>query len=361
MKKKIKILTSLSLSLVSLPLIAASCKKRVEPKNDGNSSVTTEENANMQNDSITPPTTTDTMIDSSSTHSNSEQGDQPSASENGGNGGTYAMPQAMASVEKDEAVKKQKEEEKDKENVEVVKKIVKEHKDAFGSFHTQGDFLEQISLYVNEKGISNLKLEDEKDKNKNLNVDSNAENKNIIKLQLGNQKFSVSLGKVLKDAVVTKYYFEDENDKIFDNHKSNTNDIERNWKNILTGNNKSKKTIVTQLGYYKQGSHIHLTLIPYHTSKVPDHLPLKVNSLLASFLNLESRKIDNLDKWDVKNIITFEQAFWNAKNFEQDLSEWKLKDKANISGIFQDANKMQNYVDKIAAKWNVQKNKLLKK
>ncbi|WP_152414857.1 variable surface lipoprotein [Metamycoplasma auris] len=30
MNKKIKILTSLSLSLVSLPLIAASCKKRVD-------------------------------------------------------------------------------------------------------------------------------------------------------------------------------------------------------------------------------------------------------------------------------------------------------------------------------------------
>ncbi|WP_157767237.1 variable surface lipoprotein [Mycoplasmopsis agalactiae] len=52
MKKKIKILTSLSLSLVSLPIIAASCKKRAETKSD-NSGAITEENTNPKND--TPP------------------------------------------------------------------------------------------------------------------------------------------------------------------------------------------------------------------------------------------------------------------------------------------------------------------
>ncbi|MCE6061689.1 variable surface lipoprotein [Mycoplasmopsis agalactiae] len=52
MKKKIKILTSLSLSLVSLPLIAASCKKSDENKSEMTGAIT-EGNTNPKND--TPP------------------------------------------------------------------------------------------------------------------------------------------------------------------------------------------------------------------------------------------------------------------------------------------------------------------
>ncbi|WP_331696555.1 BspA family leucine-rich repeat surface protein [Mycoplasmopsis agalactiae] len=328
---------------------------------------------------MTPPlNNNDNNMDSmsdSTTHSNSEQGDQPDNSEN--NGGTYAMPHTLEEAKRiqEEAERKQKEEKrkqeeaarkekeaqeaKDKKDVETVKDIVKVHEDVFGSFHTQGEFLDQIALYANKKGISNLKLEDQNDKDKYLNVDSKGENKNRIKLQLGTQKFVVSLGKVLKDAVVTKYYFENEKDKVLDNHKAGSDDIERNWRNILKGN--TKKTIITQLGYHKSGSHIHLTLIPYHTTKVPDHLPEKVNSLLASFYNLDSKNIDNLDKWDTRNIITAEQAFGYAKNFEQDLSSWKFKENVNLSGIFLEAKKMQKYVDSIAKTWNVEKSKLLKK
>ncbi|CBH40665.1 BspA family leucine-rich repeat surface protein [Mycoplasmopsis agalactiae] len=323
----------------------------------------------------------DSMSDST-THSNSEQGDQADNSEN--NGGTYAMPHTIeeakriqegAAKAKEEAERKQKEEKrkqeeaarkekeaqeaKDKKDVETVKEIVKVHEDAFGSFHTQGEFVDQIALYANKKGISNLKLEDQNDKDKYLNIDSKGENKNRIKLQLGTQKFDVSLGKVLKDAVVTKYYFENEKDKVLDNHKAGSDSIEPNWRNILKGN--TRKTIITQLGYHKKGSHIHLTLISYYTIKVPDHLPEKVNSLLASFYNLDSKNIDNLDKWDTRNIITAEQAFGYAKNFEQDLSSWKFKENVNVSGIFLEAKKMQKYVDSIAKTWNVEKSKLLKK
>ncbi|NES52969.1 hypothetical protein G3565_31860, partial [Escherichia coli] len=86
----------------------------------------------------------------------------------------------------EEAARKEKEaqEAKDKKDVETVKEIVKVHEDAFGSFHTQGEFVDQIALYANKKGISNLKLEDQNDKDKYLNIDSKGENKNRIKLQL---------------------------------------------------------------------------------------------------------------------------------------------------------------------------------
>nr|WP_307937935.1 hypothetical protein [Mycoplasmopsis bovis] len=37
-----------------------------------------------------------------------------------------------------------------------MKKIIEEQKDAFGSFHTRKDFLDQINVFAKEKGIKNL-------------------------------------------------------------------------------------------------------------------------------------------------------------------------------------------------------------
>nr|WP_233750247.1 variable surface lipoprotein [Mycoplasmopsis agalactiae] len=133
MKKKIKILTSLSLSLVSLPLIAASCKKRDENKSDMSVAIT-EGIINPKND--TPPLNNNDNMDNkndSATHSNSEQGDQADNSEN--NGGTYAMPHTIEEAKriqeevakaKEEAERKQKEEEKRKQ--EEVARKEKKHK-----------------------------------------------------------------------------------------------------------------------------------------------------------------------------------------------------------------------------------------
>ncbi|WP_331696636.1 variable surface lipoprotein [Mycoplasmopsis agalactiae] len=113
-KRKQKILTSLSLSLVSLPLIAASCKKRDENKSEMTGAIT-EENTNPKND--TPLNNNDNNMDSmsdSTTHSNSEQGDQPDNSEN--NGGTYAMPHTLEEAKRiqEEAERKQKKKKKQK-------------------------------------------------------------------------------------------------------------------------------------------------------------------------------------------------------------------------------------------------------
>lgn len=289
--------------------------------------------------------------------------DSNSGSENGGKNsdGNSDMPHEEIRSENDErkrqeeeADRKQKEEKekKDMQDVETVKQIVKEHEDAFGSFHTQGDFIEQISVYAKDKGINNLSLASHNEKNKNLRLDKEGGKQNTIRLQMGSQIFDVKLGKVLDNEVMTKYYFEGEQDKIFNNYLNDKKAVERNWRNILKD---SRKIIVTQLGYYKSGPNIALTLIPYYTTKVPKHLPLKITSLLASFYNLESKKIDNLEFWDTKNIITFESAFEYAKNFDQDLSKWKLKDNANVKNIFKGAKQMNKHLENISKSWNKEK------
>ncbi|WVU90122.1 hypothetical protein V3320_03440 [Mycoplasmopsis agalactiae] len=144
--------------------------------------------------------------------------DQPIESNN--SRATYSDDEVRRNAEAEarkleEAKKKQQEEERklkeaeDKKNVVEIQKIVEEQKDAFGSFHSQKDFVDQINVYAKDKKISGLTLQNEEDGNKSLAVDTDGGKKNKIKLQLGSQKFEVNLGIVLKDAVITKFYYED--------------------------------------------------------------------------------------------------------------------------------------------------------
>ncbi|MCE6056420.1 BspA family leucine-rich repeat surface protein [Mycoplasmopsis agalactiae] len=370
MKKKIKILTSLSLSLVSLPLIAASCKKRDGNKSEMTGAIT-EENTNPKND---PPLNNNDNMDNkndSTTHSNSEQGDQAN------NGGTYTIPHAMVNTEeeakriqeeeaakaKEEAERKQKEEEekrkqeevarkekeaqeaKDKKDVETVKSIVKLHEDAFGSFHTQGEFVDQIALYAKDKNIINIVLQNPNDKDNKLEVDVQG-GKNKIGLKLGTQNFTVTLGKVLKDQVLTKYYFEEEPNKILSNFSNNN--IDKNWSPV---NKKNKKLVVTQIGYFLQNGNIRATGLPHLTTKVPKDLPLKINSLYLTFHNLKSDKIDNLEKWNTKNLKTTSEAFYGVSEFNQDISGWNITDKNIIKGIFKNSSIKSGLKKKLASAW----------
>ncbi|PZV98703.1 BspA family leucine-rich repeat surface protein [Metamycoplasma auris] len=334
MKKLNKILISFSsiISLATFPLVAASCKKKIKQEEKTN-------NDSSSNSSIN---------DNNSNHENSHnhQADDPNAN---ANGGTYKID-----TPNDEEIRKMEEENaKDLEDVEKLKEIIKEHKDAFGSFHTQQDFLDQINVYANEKGIKDLKLVNEDDKNKHLLVDTEGNKNNKIHLQLRSQQFEVKLGKVLENRVITKYYISGNDTNIL------TNDV-NNWNSQNKKSN--EKIIITQLGYFyndKQGNNKNITLtpLPNYTIKVPIHLPKKISSLYLSFYNLKSESIENLDKWMTKNIIMGEQAFYYAINFNQDLSNWDMSNLKNSKEFFKGANKLE-HIDKIASSWKINKDKL---
>ncbi|WVV22224.1 BspA family leucine-rich repeat surface protein [Mycoplasmopsis agalactiae] len=293
--------------------------------------------------------------------------DQPIESNN--SRATYSDDEVRRNAEAEarkleEAKKKQQEEERklkeaeDKKNVVEIQKIVEEQKDAFGSFHSQKDFVDQINVYAKDKKISGLTLQNEEDGNKSLAVDTDGGKKNKIKLQLGSQKFEVNLGIVLKDAVITKFYYEDNHQQgqVMNNLlKANGNSIiNKTWTNYKNG----KNIVIKQLGYHRDHTGIKLTVVPHYTSKVPKHLPLKISSINLSFYNLKSLKIDNINEWDLSNVQNAGQAFLNAKHFSQDLSQWKLKSGANTQKIFEKANKMNEHLDKIAKTWNVEVSKL---
>ncbi|MCE6090549.1 BspA family leucine-rich repeat surface protein [Mycoplasmopsis agalactiae] len=277
---------------------------------------------------------------------------------------------------------RKQQEQEDKNNVELLKKIIEEQKDAFGSFHTQKEFVDQINVYAKDKNINGLTLQNKEDENKSLNEDTDGGKNNKIKLQLGSQKFETQLGIVLKDAVLTKYYFDDgtENPEIKSNILDSKRGIEKNWTPV---NNTGKSVVITQLGYFKDRGTIKLTGSPHNTTKVPSELPLKVDSLYLSFYNLKSSKVDNLDNWDTSNIKNAEQAFYYAQNFNQDLSKWKVKNINNMkqmfsnaksyshsldgwnikSGVntdkmFENAPKMKQHFEKIASAWSIDKSKL---
>lgn len=320
---------------------------------------------------IPPPLNNNDNMDNkndSTTHSNSEQGDQADNSEN--NGGTYAMPhtieetkriQEEAAKAKEEAERKQKEEKrkqeeaarkekeaqeaKDKKDVETIKDIVKVHEDAFGSFHTQGEFLDQIALYARDKNIINIALQNPNDKDNKLEVDVQG-GKNKIGLKLGTQNFTVTLGKVLKDQVLTKYYFEEKPNEILSNLSNNN--IDKNWSPV---NKKNKKLVVTQIGYFLQNGNIRATGLPHLTTKVPKDLPLKINSLYLAFHNLKSDKIDNLEKWNTKNLKTTNEAFYGVSGFNQDISGWNITDKNIIKGIFKNSSIKSELKKKLASAW----------
>ncbi|ENY68572.1 Hypothetical protein, DUF285 family [Metamycoplasma auris 15026] len=291
--------------------------------------------------------------------SDSSSSSNSSSNNNGGNSGNYSGHANVDGMISDSPAASTKEDEiakKEAKYVETVKEIVKEHKDAFAAFHTQGDFLDQIAVYANEKGISGLQLQNEGDKKTNLSVDEEGKGNNKIALKLGSHDFLVELGRVLEKAVVTKYYVKGKLNDIKDNYLGRgETKIEANWGFQM----KDHEVVITQLGYHKDHTGIKLTTVGKKTIEVPKHLPLKIESLNLSFYNLESDKIQNLDQWDTKNLKRIDDAFLQASNFSQDLSNWAIQKGIKVKGAFKSAKAIENKLDKIAKSWSIEDKNIL--
>ncbi len=399
MKKKIKkfnIFSSLSF-LPLMPLVAASCKKNdndekvqiinnesnpqtskqmTPPPNshsdqskDDSSNVDKTTDAKNNNEKSEPTVTPKDQSDESRSEAGKNDNDNTDSRTdntpempNDGSNNTYTIPMNNDEKEKQkklEEERKQKEQ-KDKKNVEELKNIIEEQKDAFGSFHTQKEFVDQINVYAKDKKINGLTLQNNEDEGKKLIVDTVGGNKNKIKLQLGSQKFEIQLGIVLKDAVLTKYYIDDDSQKgqIKNNIYKKSNEetsISKDWNSIKDG----KKIVVTQLGYHTDYTGIKLTVLPHYTSKVPRNLPLKINSIHLSFYNLESSKVDNLNEWDTSNINNAWEAFLNAKKLDQSLKNWKIRGSVYTKNMFKGADKMKTHLKDMATAWKTEESKLI--
>ncbi len=319
MKKKIKKLNIFSsLSFFPLmPLVAASCKK-----NDN------DEKVQIINNDSNPQTSK--QMTPNSINDNDDKSDKNEKTDNNKNSEYPVNPnetddekekkkieeekQKKLEDEKKKIVEekklKEKQDQEDKNNVEVIKTIVKNQEDAFAMFHTRKDFLDQISIFAKEKGIENLELADGNQEKTFKAGKDDPENK--VKLRLGTHEFEVQLGNVLKDRVATKYYIENNKEMIITVQDGKFSSL----------NNNNNNVVITQIGYsLYDKNEIRIDNMPKNTIKVPEHLPLKINSLREAFLNLKLKEVLNLDKWDVSNVTNMHSMFFGAKEFNQNISK----------------------------------------
>ncbi|WP_434343621.1 BspA family leucine-rich repeat surface protein [Mycoplasma sp. 06067-C1-B144P-99-0482-3] len=232
-----------------------------------------------------------------------------------------------------------------KKNSELIKAIVKEQEDAFATFHTHKDFLDQIKVFAKEKGIENLKLANGDENTTFVEGNNNPENK--VKLRLGTYEFDVRLGSVLKDKVATKYYIENNEKKIITVPDDKFPEL----------NNEEQNVVITQIGYSLKkryldhgfGETIRIYKMPKNTKKVPKHLPLKIKSLENAFQNFKFEKVLNLDNWNVSNVTDMESMFYEAEKFNQNISKWNTKNVKIMTSLFIGAKNFNQPLNS----WNV--------
>ncbi|WP_434329412.1 BspA family leucine-rich repeat surface protein [Mycoplasma capricolum subsp. capricolum] len=193
----------------------------------------------------------------------------------------------------------------------ALEKVFKEQEDAFGSFHTYQDVIDQIKVYLKDSNIYHLnylKLTNENEKNTKLQVDKNSSGINKLSISYFDKAITFIPKTVLKDEVKEKY---DNNDELI------------------------------QVGYKLDPNikNIKMTTVKKDTKKVPKHLPLKINSLDETFKGLKSEKIKNLEKWDTKNIKFLTKTFADTDNFNQSINSWDVSNVIDMTEAFAGAKK----------------------
>ncbi|WP_334199201.1 BspA family leucine-rich repeat surface protein [Mycoplasma capricolum] len=192
--------------------------------------------------------------------------------------------------------------------------------DAFANFHTYQDVVDQLKVFLSEKNLSDIILFDENEKNKHLVLDDNSNN-NSVKVRVFGNVFEFK-PKTVKEYVETKY-----------SDETKTKVIQL-W---------YKKETIKSVDYYV------LDRLDKNTKEAPIHLPIKINSLKESFKEFENDKVNNLDKWDTRNITSLKNTFESAKNFNQDISMWNTSNVRNMTATFFEAEKFNQPLDK----WDV--------
>ncbi|WFQ92415.1 BspA family leucine-rich repeat surface protein [Mycoplasma feriruminatoris] len=201
-------------------------------------------------------------------------------------------------------------EEEKKAAIDTLKKVFKQQEDAFGSFHTYQDVVDQLKVYLgdyNVKHLEYLKLTNGSEKDTQLKVDGGNQKANKIDVTYFDKSIVFTPNKVLENEVEDRY---------------------------------SGKKLV-QIGYKldKSLGKIQLKKIKKDTVQVPKNLPLKINSLDETFKNVESPSIENLDKWDTKNIKYMTETFSETVYFNQNLNSWNVSNVIDMTQMFAGAKK----------------------
>ncbi|WFQ94122.1 BspA family leucine-rich repeat surface protein [Mycoplasma feriruminatoris] len=303
MKHLLKIISSLT--ILSTGVLAVSCTRKVDNNKDIKNNISRDNKdknngLNNKNDNL------DSMVQDEP--NSSEPKEDPSATQ----------PKVEINVSEEEK----------QEMISALEKVFKDQEEAFGSFHTYGEVLEQIKVYLNDnkiKHLEHLRLTNKDDENKNLVVDNNG-NLNKIKISFFDKETIFTPKKVLKDKVIDKY--------------------------------DSSKTQLLQIGYEYQDvlKNVKIKQIDKKTKKVPLHLPLKITSLDNAFRGSEVSHIENLDKWKITNVRYLTETFSDTTNFDQDINNWDVSNVFDMTNMFAGAKKFNKSLNS----WNTANTKIMK-
>ncbi|CBV67256.1 Prolipoprotein [Mycoplasma leachii 99/014/6] len=145
----------------------------------------------------------------------------------------------------------------------------------------------------------------------------------------GYKKVSVSTKGNSKNPVIV-YFYKDRHDTVYEGEK---------------------KEVVKEIGWSKSTYSTDILHFDEQTKEVPENLPPFITSLEGAFRNNAQETIKNLDKWDTSNIEFMNETFYEAKNFNQDISGWKTNNVSNMDSMFYGASSF----DRNLSGWNVDK------
>lgn len=83
--------------------------------------------------------------------------------------------------------------------------------------------------------------------------------------------------------------------------------------------------------------------------RLPDFIPSEVTDLSGIFKYSKIKKVESIEKWDLKNVKNISDMFHGAKNFNQDLSGWDVSSVEDFSRTFYEAEKFHGDI----SGWNV--------
>ncbi|EIN14849.1 Hypothetical protein, predicted lipoprotein, DUF285 family [Mycoplasmopsis agalactiae 14628] len=345
MKNKIKnrLLLLSVLSSLLIPAISASCTKYSSTENnpinrgganvlplvddDSNSNNNKESNSNNGSKSETSTENNKSQVDPNNLIKENEKmlSDSPDVNSNDTH---ESLHFGIIPSEKNKEQPEGKITKEDQESLKnKIETLWRKHKYGFADFHTYNDVVEQLKVYVNDKTSKFLKLF-----NSELSNDSIKKNntKQVIDLLVGDEKITLRFGDI-KDSVPIIY-------ALSGDETNTTVSYTKDPKSLKIA--ADKKVIIKQLGYFKDesGKFIRLLTAPENTIEVPEHLPLKVNSLSESFAGIKAKEVKNLEKWNTANIVSLLSTFSKASNFDQSLEGWNTSNVQNMSSTFFEAS-----------------------
>ncbi|QIN43660.1 BspA family leucine-rich repeat surface protein [Mycoplasma capricolum subsp. capripneumoniae] len=82
------------------------------------------------------------------------------------------------------------------------------------------------------------------------------------------------------------------------------------------------------------------------TKKVPKVLPKEITSLELAFHRNENAYIDGVEYWNTKNITDMNYMFFEAENFNQNISTWDASNVIDMTEMFAGASKFNQDLSK---------------